>query len=324
MTTVYLPLIGILFVLIGVLIFLIGVRLAGSSQLDRRLENFLVEPFSQPQGWGSDNINPRPDITGSFMQRTVVPAFRRLGRLVGVFVPASSIQQLDKQLTIAGNPLGLRGREFYGIRILFLIAAGFLGYTIIIRADNFVFFLAGIGAAVLVFMIPRLWLRHRVHSRKNIIRRNLPDALDMLSVCADAGLGFDQSMQRIGEEWETPLAKEFGRVVSEMSMGQTRAVALRDMASRLDVPEVSSFVAVILQSYELGMGIVDALHAQANQMRIERRYWGQEQARKLPLKMMFPLLLLILPAMFAVILGPLVPAMRDLFQNISQGGGTLP
>ena len=141
----------------------------------------------------------------------------------------------------------------------------------------------------------------------------------MLSVCADAGLGFDQSLQRVSESWEGPLAIEFDRVVNEMSMGETRASAMRSMARRLDVPEVSSFVAVILQSYELGMGIAETLHAQADQMRTERRYWAQEQARKMPTKMLFPLMLLILPAMFAVIMGPAIPAMREIFSSVSVG-----
>ncbi|GAH40083.1 unnamed protein product, partial [marine sediment metagenome] len=173
-----------------------------------------------------------------------------------------------------------------------------------------------IGVAVLIFYMPKLWLRSVVRRKQENIRRHLPDALDMLSVCADAGLGFDQSLQRVSESWEGPLAIEFARVVNEMSMGETRASAMRSMAERLDVQEVSSFVAVILQSYELGMGIADTLHAQADQMRIERRYWAQEQARKIPTKMLFPLMFLILPAMFAVILGPIVPLMREIFASV--------
>ena len=162
-------------------------------------------------------------------------------------------------------------------------------------------------------------LRTVVRGKQEKIRRHLPDAMDMLSVCADAGLGFDQSLQRVSESWEGPIAIEFVRVVNEMSMGETRASAMRSMAERLDVPEVSSFVAVILQSYELGMGIADTLHAQADQMRTERRYWAQEQARKMPTKMLFPLMLLILPAMFAVIMGPTIPALREIFSSVNLG-----
>jgi tight adherence protein C len=230
-------------------------------------------------------------------------------------IPGGSLEDVDRQMVIAGNPLGMRGREFAGMRVIFLLLAGFIAYMIITRFTGAVSFIAAIGAAVLIFYMPKLWLGSVVRRKQEKIRRNLPDALDMLSVCADAGLGFDQSLQRVSESWEGPLAIEFDRVVNEMSMGETRASAMRSMAQRLDVPEVSSFVAVILQSYELGMGIADTLHAQADQMRIERRYWAQEQARKIPTKMLFPLMFLILPAMFAVILGPTVPALREIFST---------
>jgi tight adherence protein C len=155
-----------------------------------------------------------------------------------------------------------------------------------------------------------------VRRRQDRIRRNLPDALDMLSVCADAGLGFDQSMQRVSENWKTPLGLELGRVVKEMSLGSSRAQAMRAMANRLDIIELSSFVSVILQSDQLGMSIADVLHSQANQMRIERRHWAQEQARKIPVKMLFPMIFLILPALFLIILGPALPAIQEVFSGL--------
>jgi len=144
----------------------------------------------------------------------------------------------------------------------------------------------------------------------------MPDALDMLTVCADAGLGFDQSVQRVSEAWDTSLAREFARVVAEMGMGLPRQTALRNFADRVGSPEVSSFVAVIVQSDQLGMSITQTLHAQAKQMRIERRFRAQEQARKMPLKMLFPLMLFIFPSMFAVILGPMVPVLTELFETL--------
>jgi tight adherence protein C len=148
-----------------------------------------------------------------------------------------------------------------------------------------------------------------------MIRRGLPDALDMLSVCAIAGLGFDQSMRRVSEHWDTPISNEFGRVVAEMEMGVSRREALRSMAERLNVSELSSFVSVIIQSEQLGMSIADTLHAQAEQMRIERRFRAQEIARTIPIKMLIPLAFLIFPALMAIIIGPAVPALIELFQN---------
>jgi tight adherence protein C len=158
-----------------------------------------------------------------------------------------------------------------------------------------------------------------VRARQNKIRKGLPDALDMLSVCAEAGLGFDQAMQRVSEYWKTPVGIEFGRVIREMEMGLSRQEALRNLAERLDITELSSFVAVIIQSDELGMSIADTLQAQAKQMREDRRFRAQEQARKAPLKMLFPMMLLILPAMFAIVLGPTIPTLSDFFSSIRAG-----
>ena len=163
------------------------------------------------------------------------------------------------------------------------------------------------------FAIPA---HYRVTSRQNKVRKGLPDALDMLSVCATAGLGFDQSIQRVSEYWDTPIGREFGRVISEMEMGITRRDALRNFSDRLDIREISSFVALIIQTEQLGMSISDTLHAQAEQMRIERRHRAQEQAQKAPLKMLFPMALLIFPALLAVILGPAIPALSEVFGNL--------
>jgi tight adherence protein C len=159
-----------------------------------------------------------------------------------------------------------------------------------------------------------------VRARQRRIRLNLPDALDMLSVCADAGLGFDQALQRVSERWKTPLGREFARMVEEMGMGLSRSDALRSLADRLDVAELSSFVAVIVQSDQMGVSITSTLRSQAEQMRVERRHRAQEEARKAPLKMLLPMIILILPAMGAVVVGPVIPAMMDVFASIT---GTL-
>ena len=316
METTLLPFFAIFVVLFGFIMFFVGLRLASSNKLNRRLRDFMIELPTTPVLVKEEIYERDPEIRGSFINRTIVPLFRGLGLFFSRLIPGGSVEDLDRQMVIAGNPLGMRGREFAGMRVIFLLLGGFLAYMIITRFEGTASFIVAIGAAVLVFYLPKFWLGSVVRRKQEKIRRNLPDALDMLSVCADAGLGFDQSLQRVSESWEGPLAIEFDRVVNEMSMGETRASAMRSMARRLDVPEVSSFVAVILQSYELGMGIADTLHAQADQMRTERRYWAQEQARKMPTKMLFPLILLILPAMFAVILGPTIPAMREVFSTL--------
>jgi tight adherence protein C len=140
----------------------------------------------------------------------------------------------------------------------------------------------------------------------------------MLSVCATAGLGFDQSLQRVSEYWETPIGAEFGRVISEMEMGLSRRDALRNLADRLDITELSSFVAFVLQTEQLGTSIVDTMHSQADQMRVERRYRAQEQAQKIPTKMIIPMVFLIFPALLAIILGPVIPLLYTFLQSLGQ------
>jgi tight adherence protein C len=152
-----------------------------------------------------------------------------------------------------------------------------------------------------------------MRTHQDDIRRGLPDALDMLSVCTFAGLGFDQALQRVSEYWHSPLGVEFSRVVQEIELGVSRAEALRNMSDRMQVGELSSFVAIIIQSENLGMRIADVLHGQAEQMRVLRQYRAKEVANRLPAKMMVPLALLILPALMAVIFAPMVPSLLLLF-----------
>ncbi|MEA3439580.1 MAG: type II secretion system F family protein [Chloroflexota bacterium] len=316
MEIVYLTLIGIVIAIAGLVIFVFGIRTASVGEMDERLKRYVVEPIRTEALTPIEIDYRREELSAPVTSRIIAPIFRSLGGLLGRLIPISSSSDLEKQMTIAGNPLGMGAREFYGIRILFAVLGFFLGYQLYTRNSDLIGLLLAGFVVIIMFSLPRLWLRSVVRKKKNIVRRNLPDALDMLSVCADAGLGFDQSLQRVSEYWKNPLGYELGRVVNEMNMGLSRAQAMRSLSDRYDVSELTSFVAVILQSDQLGMSIADTLHAQAHQMRIERRFWAQEQARKIPLKMLIPLMLLILPAMFAVVLGPAIPNMMDVFGGL--------
>jgi tight adherence protein C len=324
MPTLVILLVGVVIAGLGVLVVLLGFRSLTVNEVSRRLDQFVAvqtTALSTPQK--TEKVR-RTDLSGSFRTRMLAPFIRQVGGFFGRLTPSGSIANLEHLLEIAERPFGLGPREFYGFRILFMILGIWLGFLIFQRGTGLVNI---IGAVLIVYVGvfgPMVWLRRRVRKRQDQIRKGLPDALDMLSVTAEAGLGFDQSLQRVSEYWQTPVGVEFGRVVSEMEMGSSRQEALRNMAARLDVPELSSFVAVIIQSDQLGMSIADALHAQAEQMRIERRFRAQEAARKVPLKMLFPMMLLIFPAMLAVVCGPSIPILSDFFQTLGGGGFGLP
>jgi len=310
--------VGIGFALVGggVLILFISLRWLFRSDLSVRLDTFVIDDEAQTRRASPTVLNRNRELSGSFINRTILPQFRRLGEFLGRLTPASSTENLRRQLYIAGYPLGLGAREFFGLRLAFMLLGILLVYVILRMGTTQLNLLIIVLVLIWCFAFPVVWLRLMVRSRQNKIRKGLPDALDMLSVCADAGLGFDQSMMRVSEYWTTPIGIELGRVVAEMEMGSSRREALRNLAERLDVTEVSSFVSVIVQSEQLGMSISDTLHAQAEQMRIERRFRAQEQARTIPIKMLIPLAFLIFPAVLAVILGPAIPQILDLFSSL--------
>jgi tight adherence protein C len=308
--------ISIVMGILGITILILSLRWLRSGKMNKRLVQYVETPSEGMQNRSNAvRIQPR-EITGSFITRIITPAIRWVGRLFGRITPAGAIENLAKKLLIAGNPLGLGAREYYGISIASTLLGVYLAFLVIQRGTTTINVILSILTLLLLYFFPKVWLQSRVNSRQNKVRRGLPDALDMLSVCATAGLGFDQSLQRVSEYWDTPIGHEFGRIINEMEMGLTRRDALRSFSDRLEIREIASFVALILQTEQLGMSISDTLHAQAEQMRIERRFRAQEQAQKAPIKMLIPMAVLIFPALLAVILGPAIPTLMEVFKTI--------
>jgi tight adherence protein C len=300
----------------GISILILSLRWLGSGNINQRLVQYVEIPLEGIQNQANPmRIQPRV-ITGSFISRTFIPAIRWIGGIFGRITPTGSTENLTKKLLIAGNPIGLGAKEFYGISMASTLLGVYLAFLVIQRGTTTINVMLSIITLILFYFFPKIWLQGRVISRQNKVRRGLPDALDMLSVCATAGLGFDQSLQRVSEYWDTPIGHEFGRIINEMEMGLTRRDALKNFSDRLEIREVSSFVALILQTEQLGMSISDTLHAQADQMRIERRFRAQEQAQRAPIKMLIPMALLIFPALLAVILGPAIPTLMEVFKTL--------
>jgi tight adherence protein C len=304
----------------GIIVLVFGARWLTSNSMSKRLNQYVTAPLDDNRSKATaTRILPRT-ITGSFFNRTIIPAIKGIGRFFGRLTPGGSIESLTHKLLVAGNPMGLGAREFYGISLASTLLGVYLAFVMYRRDTETMSQALKMTLCILILIFfyaaPRVWLQNRIKHRQNSVRKGLPDAMDMLSVCATAGLGFDQSLQRVSEYWNTPIGHEFGRVINEMEMGLTRRDALRNLSDRLDIREISSFVALILQTEQLGMSISDTLHAQAEQMRIERRFRAQEQAQKAPIKMLIPMALLIFPALLAVILGPALPTLREVFNSL--------
>jgi tight adherence protein C len=297
------------FILAGISLIGFSVSFFDAYQVAVRIQQFVIESSEQTSQRGFRSRER--GFTQSLLRRTIVPILNNLVSYLGRYTPASAVEDINRQLSLAGS--NLRAQQYYGLRFLFLMM-GVGGAIVMFRfAPDARTLLTG-GAFILVmFILPILWLRWGVGKRQTEINRSLPDALDMLSVSTAAGLGFDQALLKVSQFYKSAAGDEFGRVVSEMEVGVSRQQALRNFSSRVRISEISSFVAVVIQSEILGMSIADVLHSQAEQMRIQRQYRAKEEAQRLPVKMMIPLALLILPALLAVLLGPTIPAILDIF-----------
>jgi tight adherence protein C len=299
--------------LVGIAILISGAQFSNRLNVRKRLDQFINEQGGVNASGKRRTIITR-EYSGSLISRTFIPLVRRLINRLGQFTPENSIQQLDHQISIAKNPYNLTARSFYAIRVIFVVLGILFGILFYVRENRpgIVFLVLGLAIILLFVMAPHYWLLGRVHKTQDEVRRGLPDVLDMLSVCTGAGMSFDQAIMKISDYWDTTIGFEFKRVIQEMEMGFSRTEALRNMSNRLDVLELSSFVAVIIQAETLGMQIADVLHGQAAQMRIVRQLRAREISNRLPAKMVFPLAFFILPALLAVLLGPVIPSFMTL------------
>lgn len=304
------PLILSIMVGLGAGLFLYGIyRMRQPAELRRRVQSAFEGPAQSYE---------QIELQSTFSERVLQPLMRRVLASASRFAPAGNVERVKHDLVIAGNPRNLTLIDFMGLRLVAGLVAAVIAFIILsMRGMNGISaILFASAGGILGTYLPNYWLKRTIKARQREITRALPDALDMLSICVDAGLGFDAALLKVGQRWRNALALEFGRVIGEIRMGARRAEALRNLATRTEVPEVSSFVAVLVQADSLGVSITDVLHAQSEQMRMRRRQWAEEQARKAPLKMLIPLVLCIFPALFAVILGPAVPRIMRAFGNM--------
>ncbi len=257
-----------------------------------------------------------PELEGPFWQRVGGPLFSGAAGLVWRFAPPKLLQRTEMQLTVAGRPGGLNAASFLAIIVLALVAIP-IGFLVLMsRAGplNLNQIIVAVVLSAICVQGPRMWLMMRIRARQKQVQKSLPDALDLIVVCVEAGLGLDAALARVAEETPGALSQELRRALLESSMGKLRRNALRDMAGRLQVTDLTSFVAALCQADQMGTSLAQVLRAQAAQMRVRRRQRAEQEAMRAPLKMLFPLVFFIFPAIFVVILGPAVINMMGTFR----------
>lgn len=250
-----------------------------------------------------------------FEHRVVLPVIGGIAQGVINVLPPAFIARTRKQLVIAGEPMSLV--TFFSLAIFLavllpvtggLIAWSAGGHSLSGRSILLIPLLALFGA-----LLPLLWLRRRANRRKLLVWRGLPDAFDLMTTCVEAGLGLDAAFQRVADKLGGPVADEFATMLREVAMGKSRREAMYAMGERTGVPDLQSFANIIIQAEELGTSLGTALRIQAADLRRRRFQHAQEEARRAPSKMVFPLVFFILPSLFVVILGPVVLELYKAF-----------
>jgi tight adherence protein C len=228
--------------------------------------------------------------------------------------PSGVSARLQHQLDLAGNPDRWNSDRILATKGLSLVVFALIGMLFGAHHPLLLVVFAIILGAV-GFFLPDLLLYNAGLKRQALIRAQLPDAMDMLTVCVEAGLGFDAALAQVARNTTGPLAAELARALQEMQIGKTRTEALRSMADRTTAPELRSFISALVQAGELGISVASVLREQAKEMRLRRRQRAEEQAQKVPVKILFPLLLCLFPALFVVIMGPGVITVFNLFYH---------
>ncbi len=260
------------------------------------------------------------EMQQSFSERVVLPLLQRLGELSSGFTPQKVLEDTSKKLEIAGNPGRLDAPTFLSTR--FIVAAFFGGMLLLVGLFSPSHWPLGQVILVVVifvligFFFPQLWLQSRINHRQNEIRKAMPDAMDLLTICVEAGLGLEAAMSKVSEKWENELSLAFLRTIREIQLGKLRRDAMRDMADRIGLPEMTSFVAAIIQSEILGVSLAKVLRIQSDQMRVRRRQRAEEQAHSAPVKMILPLAFLIFPSIFIILLTPAGIQISRAFTNV--------
>jgi tight adherence protein C len=273
-------------------------------------------------------FNQRPrsleeiELQQPFTERVLRPFIRQLADALSRFQQARSknpkdnqvkgLEAIQRKLALAGNPYRWTPADYLGIKIFAaLVLGGVLFFLLTIGGDPGYALLFGAVGLAFGWFGPELLLRSKTRARQKQIQRALPDALDLLVISVEAGLGFDAAIQRLVEKRSDALATEFARVLAEMRVGRSRRDALKDMVARTQVPDLNNFVGAILQAEQLGVSVTKVLTVQAEQMRVVRRQRAEEKAAQLQLKLIFPLAIFIFPALCVVIMGPVWPTLAN-------------
>jgi len=259
----------------------------------------------------------KQELDAPFSDRVLVPLLSRAQGLGRRLTPVDANERIHQKLELAGNPAGWNADRVSAGKVVGFFAA--LGLSMLFCLVIGIPFLPTLGlvvaASVAGYMAPNMYLYQRAYDRAAQMQKALPDAIDLLTISVESGLGFDAAVAQVARNTEGPLADEFARMLQEMQIGRGRTEALRSLADRTNLPDVRGFVSAMVQADAFGIPIGQVLRVQSSEIRVKKRQWAEEQAQKVPVKILIPLIFCVLPCLFIAVLGPAGITIMDNFRG---------
>ena len=259
----------------------------------------------------------KAELDQPFTDRVLFPLLNRAQGIGRRLTPADANDRIREKLERAGNPSGwsvdrVMSGKVVGFTVLLVLS---LVVTVALGLGFLATLATVVGGALVGYMAPNMYLYQKAHDRAETMQRALPDAIDLLTISVESGLGFDAAVSQVSRNTEGPLSEEFARMLKEMQLGRGRSEALRSMAERSDMPDLRSFVSAMVQADAFGIPVGQVLRVQSSEIRVKRRQWAEEMAQKVPVKILVPLIFCILPCLFIAVLGPAGISISDSFNG---------
>jgi tight adherence protein C len=304
----------ILFIL-GLALVLLAIVLAGSA-LSSTSESGVTRSLAVLEAMTNAPTELNQELEKSFADRVIDPLQRRALGLGRRLSGADTAERVRRKLDLAGNPPGWTVDRVLSGKVVCAVLGlvGGLVFSLMLTSPA-VKLVVVVGATVVGFFAPNLYLYQRTHERSERLQRDLPDAIDLLTISVESGLGFDAAVQQVARNTEGPLADELSRVLREMQIGQGRADALRALGERTNVTDVRTFVGAMVQADSFGIPVAQVLRVQSAEIRVKRRQRAEEKAQQVPVKITIPLIFCILPTLFIAVMGPAVLSIMDSFKK---------
>ncbi|GAB3266014.1 type II secretion system F family protein [Nocardioides dilutus] len=304
----------LLFIL-GISMVLLAILLVGSA-LSSTTETGVTRSLAVLEAMTNAPKELTKDLDRSFADRILQPLQQRALRLGRRLSGADTPDRIRRKLDLAGNPHGWTVDRVVSGKVIGAVVGLVAGVVFGLMFDGTgMRVILAVGGLVVGFFGPNLYLYQKIHDRSEQLLRGLPDAIDLLTISVESGLGFDAAVQQVARNTEGPLAEEFSRVLREMQIGQGRAEALRALGERTNVADVRSFVGAMVQADSFGIPIAQVLRVQSSEMRVKRRQRAEEKAQQVPVKITIPLIFCILPTLFIAVMGPAVLSIMDSFSK---------